>query len=176
MKTFGGRAYFIDRDNINTDEIIPAKYLTLIDKEPLKPHLLEDLKLGNIDPKSIRWDEYGTVISRANFGSGSSREAAVWAFEINGVHLILASNFARIFRENAFNSGLLAITLGEAKIDEIFQKYGNSVDVNVKVDIDSMTLELADSEKSDSYQFQLNSLEKDLVTSGGWVALASEKY
>ena len=105
MNTFGGRAYFIDRDNINTDEIIPAKYLTLIDKEPLKPHLLEDLKLGNIDPKKIRWHEYGAVISRANFGSGSSREAAVWAFEVNGVHLIIASNFARIFRENAFNSG-----------------------------------------------------------------------
>ena len=50
MKTFGGQVLFLDRSDINTDEIIPAKYLTEVEKEALKPHLLEDLKLDGFDP------------------------------------------------------------------------------------------------------------------------------
>lgn len=176
MKEFGGKVYFIDRDNINTDEIIPAKYLTLIEKEPLKSHLMEDIKMEGVDPKKISWEEFGVVISRANFGCGSSREAAVWAFEVNGINTIIASNFARIFRENAFNSGLLAISLDELKIEEIFGKYMNSNMVSLEIDIEKLSLKFSDDEKTDTFSFQLNSLEQDLVESGGWVALAQKKY
>ena len=66
MKKFGGKIIFLNRDNINTDEIIPAKYLTEIDKEPLKAHLLEDLKIDELDPSRVKWDEYGAVISKSN--------------------------------------------------------------------------------------------------------------
>jgi len=89
MKTFNGEVLFLDRDDINTDEIIPAKYLTEDTKEALKPHLLEDLKLKGFDPlRDINGK--GAVLTRANFGCGSSREHAPWAFEVNGINIVIA--------------------------------------------------------------------------------------
>jgi len=84
MKNFSGKMLFLDRSDINTDEIIPAKYLTEISKEALKPHLLEDLQLnGFAQAKDIKGKS--VIITRANFGCGSSREHAPWALEVNGI-------------------------------------------------------------------------------------------
>ena len=97
MKNFSGKVLFLDRSDINTDEIIPAKYLTELTKEALKPYCLEDLNLAGFDPKK---DVEGksVIITRANFGCGSSREHAPWVLECNGINLVVAINFARIFR------------------------------------------------------------------------------
>ena len=72
MKQFGGPSAFINRNDINTDEIIPAKYLTEISKRALKPHLLEDLQLegANFDPHSEEIDQAKVLITRSNFGCG----------------------------------------------------------------------------------------------------------
>ena len=87
MKEFGGKPLFLDRSDINTDEIIPAKYLTEITKTALKPHLQEDLLLDGkpFDSHSAEMKTAKVVITRANFGCGSSREHAVWAFEVNDI-------------------------------------------------------------------------------------------
>ena len=75
MKNFNGQVLFLDRADINTDEIIPARYLTEITKEALKPYLLEDLKFEGFDPeKDISGKSI--IITRSNFGCGSSREHA----------------------------------------------------------------------------------------------------
>src|SRR5512146_3197299 len=100
MKQFGGPVLFLDRSDINTDEIIPAKYLTEITKEDLKPYLLEDLKLPDFAPKSAKTHSARVVVSRANFGCGSSREHAPWVFEVNQITTVIAESFARIFRQN----------------------------------------------------------------------------
>ncbi|MHA1819808.1 MAG: 3-isopropylmalate dehydratase small subunit [Promethearchaeota archaeon] len=182
MKKFGGKVFFINRDNVNTDEIIPAKYLTEIEKEPLKPHLLEDLKIDEFDPTQIKWDEYSVVISRENFGSGSSREMAVWAFEVNNINTIIAANFARIFRENAFNDGMLAIELGTEKINEIFDQFGgyfskgDPIEANIDIDKGLITLKSEKHNIEKVYEFKLDKLEKDLILAGGWVKLAAQKY
>ena len=96
MKNFSGRALFLDRNDINTDEIIPAKYLTENSKEALKPHILEDLHLEQFD---ARKDIAGKniIVARGNFGCGSSREHAVWVFEVNDINVVIAESFARIF-------------------------------------------------------------------------------
>ncbi len=86
MKTFGGPLLFLDRSDINTDEIIPARYLTEITKQDLKPFILEDLKLPGFDPKSEKTGAARVIVSRANFGCGSSREHAPWVFEVNGIY------------------------------------------------------------------------------------------
>ena len=116
MKQFGGQVLFLDRSDINTDEIIPAKYLTEISKQALKPYLLEDLKLDGFDSKA---DVPGkkVIITRENFGCGSSREHAPWALEVNGINVVVAPNFARIFRQNMYNCGMLAIELSERDVD-----------------------------------------------------------
>ena len=175
-KTYGGKVFFIDRDNINTDEIIPAKYLTYIDKEPLKPHLLEDLKVEGITPSEVNWEDYGVIVSRANFGSGSSREMAPWAFEINGINVILASNFARIFRENSFNVGMLAIELGPDMIEDIFKEFSLKENVNATISLTEKKIIFSAGDESAEFYFNLNKIQEDLIEAGGWVALAEQKY
>ena len=102
MKNFNGKALFLDRSDINTDEIIPAKYLSEISKQALKPYLLEDLKLSGFDSNQDI-DGKRVIITRENFGCGSSREHAPWALEVNNIHMVIGESFARIFRQNMFN-------------------------------------------------------------------------
>src|SRR5512136_1403358 len=120
MKSFGGPVLFLDRSDINTDEIIPAKYLTEITKQDLKPYILEDLKLPGFDPKGPRTRAARVIVSRENFGCGSSREHAPWVFEVNGITAVIARSFARIFRQNVFNCGMAAIELPGEDLDRIF--------------------------------------------------------
>jgi len=178
MKIFGGPAIFLDRDDINTDEIIPAKYLTEISKTALKPHLLEDLLIGGtpFDHQSKKMTEAQVVVSRANFGCGSSREHAVWAFEVNGINVVLAESFARIFRQNMFNCGILALELGKDQLDELFGMEG---DVTLAVDLEKCELtaisKMAKQEPL-SLQFELNKFDQKLVSAGGWLAYADSNY
>lgn len=175
---FGGRVLFLNRSNINTDEIIPAKYLVYIDKEPLIPHLLEDLKLEEFNPATNDWSQFQAVVSRKNFGSGSSRENAVWVFDLNGIRTLIASNFARIFRENAFNNGILAIELGEEQTDVIFTRFAGNPKVNVQVDLEGSELIFTADKIPNELRinFSINPFERDLILAGGWVNLADQKY
>jgi 3-isopropylmalate/(R)-2-methylmalate dehydratase small subunit len=172
MKDFSGQVLFLDRDDINTDEIIPAKYLTENSKEALKPHILEDLHLEGFD---ARTDIAGKniIVTRSNFGCGSSREHAVWVFEVNGINVVIAESFARIFRQNMFNCGMLAIVLPMEKIDAIF-RLGANVAVRVNLQKD----EIVAKNKGDELviPFNLNPFDRDLVMAGGWLAFADKKY
>lgn len=175
--TFGGKALLLDRDDINTDEIIPAKYLTEISKEALAPHLLEDLLLdGSSLPNLSQEIEMAkTVITRKNFGCGSSREHAVWAFEVNGIALIIAESFARIFRQNMFNCGILAIELKEDEINSIFNLSG-AISVEVDLAAQSLLITTDKDEPAKTFSFELGSFDKDLILAGGWLAYADKRY
>lgn len=175
MKEFGGTAIFLDRNDINTDEIIPAKYLTEISKTALKPHLLEDLLLEGqaFDPLGKELQEAKVVVSRENFGCGSSREHAVWAFEVNDINIIIAQSFARIFRQNMFNCGILAIELPEKDINELFSMQGA---ISFKVDMVKQQLLACSPDQEECFSFEINSFDKDLVTAGGWLAYADAQY
>jgi 3-isopropylmalate/(R)-2-methylmalate dehydratase small subunit len=172
MKKFGGRALFLDRNDINTDEIIPAKYLTENSKTDLKPFILEDLKLDGFSPESTAVKEASVIISRANFGCGSSREHAVWVFEVNDINVVIAESFARIFRQNMFNCGLLAIELSPEAIDELFQ-LGDNVEIEIDLQQGLLT---ATGNRTVTRSFTLNSFDRDLVAAGGWLAYANAKY
>lgn len=176
MKQFGGNAYFIDRSDINTDEIIPAKYLTEISKMALKPHLLEDLHLegDSFDPQSEAMQAANVLVTRANFGCGSSREHAVWALEVNDINLVIGESFARIFRQNMFNCGIMAIELPSETIEEIFSLQGK-VQISVDLDKDEITAANEAGEKVVA-PFQLNPFDKKLVGAGGWLSFADQNY
>ncbi len=178
MKNFGGPAIFLDRDDINTDEIIPAKYLTEITKSALKHHLLEDLLVNGkaFDNKSPQMLEAKVVVTRANFGCGSSREHAVWAFEVNDINVIIADSFARIFRQNMFNCGILAIELSQEELDRLFTLTGS---VHITVDLDQEKLHARSSgedQQEIQCSFSLNEFDRDLVSAGGWLAYADKSY
>jgi len=175
MKSFGGPALFLDRSDINTDEIIPAKYLTEITKEDLKHYLLEDLKLPGFDPKSEKTRSAGVVVSRANFGCGSSREHAPWVFEVNGMYAVIAESFARIFRQNMFNCGMAAIELSREQIDRLFS-YSDAQDAAIEVDVEKQSITVSGGGRSESMGFEISPFDKALVLAGGWVDYADGKY
>ncbi|OKY76918.1 MAG: 3-isopropylmalate dehydratase [Desulfobulbaceae bacterium DB1] len=171
MKTFGGPALFLDRSDINTDEIIPAKYLTENSKSALKPYILEDLKLEGFDP-AADVKNAGVVVTRSNFGCGSSREHAVWVFEVNDINVVIGESFARIFRQNMFNCGMLAIELKKEDIDTLFSL---GKDVMISIDLEKETI-TAKGSREFTCGFSLNSFDRDLVMAGGWLAYADKKY
>ncbi len=174
MKTFGGKVLFLDRSDINTDEIIPAKYLTEISKEALRPHMLEDLKLDGFSSQDPAVFLSRVVVTRANFGCGSSREHAPWVFEVNDINVVIASGFARIFRQNMFNCGMLAIELPEAQIEELFAHKG--ADASIAIDFEKDTLTVTSSKGAKAFPYQLAEFDKALVKAGGWVEFADSKY
>lgn len=174
MKTFSGKVLFLDRDDINTDEIIPAKYLTEITKDALRPYLLEDLKLESFDPsKDIKGKSI--IISRANFGCGSSREHAPWALEVNGINLVIAESFARIFRQNMYNCGMMAVELTAEQIDRLFKKFGTK-ETSIEVDLKSETFNIVSEDEKESIAFSISGFDRDLLEAGGWLGFAESRY
>ncbi len=174
MKTFGGNVLFLDRNDINTDEIIPAKYLTEITKDALGPHLLEDLCLeGFVPGKSTR--DRQIIITRANFGCGSSREHAPWALEANGINVVIASSFARIFRQNMFNCGMLAIELPEARIAALFEAFA-AHPTRLTMDLEGGAFTLEAAGRLERSPFAIAPFDRALVEAGGWVEYADQHY
>jgi 3-isopropylmalate/(R)-2-methylmalate dehydratase small subunit len=175
MKEFGGPVLYLDRGDINTDEIIPAKYLTEITKEDLKPYLLEDLKLPGFDPNSVTTRASRVIVSRANFGCGSSREHAPWVFEVNDITAVIAESFARIFRQNMFNCGMLAIELPKVKIDAIYA-FSAYPDTAIDFDLERQTVIVKGGGKEASFDFDVAPFDKALVLAGGWVDFVDSRY
>jgi len=172
MKSFGGKVLFLDRSDINTDEIIPARYLTEISKEALQPHMLEDLK--GFNPQAQESLGVRVVVARANFGCGSSREHAPWVFEVNDINVVIASGFARIFRQNMFNCGMLAIELPEDAISRLFLHNDGTAEITLDFRNDTMTISSGSGRETVPYQ--IAKFDKALVEAGGWVDFADAKY
>ncbi|MDR2864755.1 MAG: 3-isopropylmalate dehydratase small subunit [Spirochaetaceae bacterium] len=173
MKEFGGKVLFLDRSDINTDEIIPAKYLNENSREALGPFLLEDLKLPGFDPKDITGKS--ALLTRANFGCGSSREHAPWALEMNGLNIVVAESFARIFRQNMYNCGMLAIELPAPRINELFRDFAQ-LNTDLYVDFKKLLLVFSANGKEKKAPFLLSDFESKLIEAGGWVNYAESRY
>lgn len=174
MKIFNGKALFLDRSDINTDEIIAAKYLSEISKEALGPHLFEDLHLAGFD---LKRDLSGksVIISRTNFGCGSSREHAPWALEANGINLVIAESFARIFKQNMFNCGMLAVELPPAIVDHLFQCCADQ-QTTVTTHLKKQTFIIEAGGKKEEIKFRLADFDRALVEAGGWLQYADRRY
>lgn len=174
MKNFNGRVLFLDRSDINTDEIIPAKYLTENTKEELKPFLMEDLKLDRFDHvRDIKNAE--VIVTRNNFGCGSSREHAPWALEVNGINLVIAADFARIFRQNMYNCGMMAVELPAETIDMLFRKFSGR-ETSIKTDFENGRFIFTSGEISETVSFSISGFDRELVLAGGWVDFADSRY
>jgi len=103
-------AHVYKRDHINTDEIIPARYLNTDDRAELASHCLEDLDEDFVN----KVKEGDVIVAGEDFGCGSSREHAVWAIRGAGVQTVIAKSFARIFYRNAINNGFYLIESSDA--------------------------------------------------------------
>ena len=174
MKNFNGKVLFLDRSDINTDEIIPAKYLTEITKEALKPYLLEDLKTDDFSPEK---DLIGVnvIITKSNFGCGSSREHAPWAFEVNDINIVIAENFARIFKQNMFNCGMMAVELSSEDINSLFDMFKGK-DAILETDFENSTFLIHSGNTKKEIVFQISEFDRSLVKADGWVGYADKNY
>ena len=163
----------IDRDNIDTDQIIPTEYLKSIKKFGFEDYLfdgwryLDDGKLGvtkdqrqinekfvlNISP----YDKATILLTRDNFGCGSSREHAVWALRDFGIKAVIASSFGDIFYNNCFKNGVLPIQLSKEQIEDLFKLSQDTIK-EISVSLDAKKLSIGDIE----YKFSVedNLLER----------------
>ncbi len=174
MKNFGGPVLFLDRADINTDEIIPARYLTEVSKTALAPHLLEDLALDGFDPAADIAGK-GALVTRANFGCGSSREHAAWALEVNDINLLVAESFSRIFRQNMFNCGMLAVQRAPGGIADLLAQFAGQK-TTVAVDWNRSLLIFTAGDMRRETAFDLSDFDRDLIEAGGWVEYADSRY
>ena len=140
----------------------------------MKPYLLEDLKLDGFNPKQDINDR-AVIITRENFGCGSSREHAPWALEVNGINSVFAVNYARIFRQNMYNCGMIAAELPKDVIDGLFVKFAGKETV-ATIDTKTSTLELKSGNITEKLNFNLTGFDRELVEAGGWVDYADKKY
>ena len=122
------KAHAYKRDHINTDEIIPARYLNTDDKAELASHCLEDLDKDFVN----KVNQGDVIVAGEDFGCGSSREHAVWAIRGVGVSTVIAKSFARIFYRNAINNGFYLIESSDApdKIND-----GDELEIDFKAGV-----------------------------------------
>jgi len=150
---------YIDRDNIDTDQIIPTEYLKSIKKYGFEDYLFDgwryedDGKLGmskkdrilnkNFILNKEPFNESKILLARDNFGCGSSREHAVWALRDFGIKAVIASSFGDIFYNNCFKNGVLPIILQKDEIQLLFDKSSNKV-INLSIDLIKKEVQIND--------------------------------
>jgi 3-isopropylmalate/(R)-2-methylmalate dehydratase small subunit len=147
FKNFTCRVVPLDKANVDTDQIIPKQFLKAIVRSGLGKGLFFDWRLrpdGSDNPDFVlnepRYKGASIMVARANFGSGSSREHAVWALDDFGFRAVIAPSFADIFRNNSMKNGFLPVILTAAEVDHIFAVEGEHPGYSLTVDLDQQTV------------------------------------
>ena len=157
-------------ENIDTDQIIPARFLKAVTRDGFGDNLFRDWRYDNNDHlienfnlNSINNDSKILLAGR-NFGCGSSREHAAWAIYDYGFRVVVSSFFADIFRNNALNNGLLVIQLSQNKIDQIFDKVSNDINTVFSVDLNDQKFYSSDGTIDE--EFEINEYNKTCLING----------
>lgn len=147
FKSHTGLVGPVDRVNVDTDAIIPKQFLKRIERSGFGQYLFFEWRFtegGEIIPtfdlNKPRYQGASVLISRANFGCGSSREHAPWAIQDYGFRVILAPSFADIFYNNCFKNGILPIRLTEEQIEELFQRTAKTEGYKLTVDLENKVI------------------------------------
>ncbi len=137
----------MDRVNVDTDQIIPKQFLKRVERSGFGEFLFFDWRFhddGSDNPEfelnhpSV--EGASVLLSRANFGSGSSREHAPWALEDYGFRVLVAPSFADIFYNNCFKNGILPIVLADEVIDELFERAAKHESYRLSADLEACVL------------------------------------
>jgi 3-isopropylmalate/(R)-2-methylmalate dehydratase small subunit len=148
--TFSSKVVPLPAENVDTDQIVPARYLKVTDKAGLADALFRDWRFdeaGALREPRFVLDQPGMagraiLLAGHNFGSGSSREHAPWALTAWGIRAILSTGFADIFRSNALKNGLLPIVVDPDRHRGLFELVGRDPDVELTVDLESQLVHL----------------------------------
>jgi len=142
LSKVSGKVAALDRMNVDTDQIIPKQFLKRIERTGFGEFLFFDWKYNddgtlneNFELNLPRYADACILLTRENFGSGSSREHAPWAIREAGFRVILAPSFADIFYNNCFKNSILPIVLSKEKTDELFQLVWENEGYSLEVDL-----------------------------------------
>ena len=145
-------------ENIDTDQIIPARFLKATTREGFGENLFRDWRYDKEGkPKAdfvMNSPIYGgeILVAGKNFGCGSSREHAAWAIDGAGFRAVVSSFFADIFRNNALNNGLLPVTVSEQMLEAIFAAVNANPKAELKIDLPAQTIEIVGTEHKESFE------------------------
>jgi len=174
-----GLAVPLDRANVDTDAIIPKQFLKSITRAGFGPNLFDEWRYmdsgapgmdhsrRSLNPNFVlnepRYQGATILLTRKNFGCGSSREHAPWALQQYGFKVIIAPSFADIFFNNCYKNGLLPVVLGEAEVDHLFNITQASVGAKLHIDLARQTVAVPGGE---TYQFAVEDFRKQSLLNG----------
>ena len=169
----------LDRANVDTDAIIPKQFLKSIKRTGFGPNLFDawryldrgepgrDNSSRPLNPDFVlnqpRYQGAEILVTRENFGCGSSREHAPWALMDYGFRVVIASSFADIFFNNCFKNGLLPIVLGASEVDHLFAEAALTAGYRLTVDLDAQTVVTP---SGTAYRFEIDAFRKYCLLNG----------
>ena len=164
--TLRSTAIPLNIENVDTDQIIPARFLKATDKKGFGDNVFRDWRYkkdGSVNTSFVlnNSDYKGSIlVAGNNFGCGSSREHAAWAIEDYGIKAIISTQFADIFKGNALNNNIIPIELKPNEIDEVkkFQKDNDGAEIIVNVE--SQTCKISDEQE---FKFEIDTMKKTYI-------------
>jgi 3-isopropylmalate/(R)-2-methylmalate dehydratase small subunit len=167
--TISGSFVPLNMENVDTDQIIPARFLKATTRDGFGKNLFRDWRYENDDetkPKAdfvLNQPQYkGEILVAAkNFGCGSSREHAAWSIQDYGFNVVVSSFFADIFKNNALNNGVLPVTVSEPFLQTIFS-LGNEATLTVNLEKQTITIDAT----GESESFEINAYKKTCMING----------
>ena len=185
FETLSGKVVPLDIINVDTDQIIPKQFLKKIDRAGFGIHLFHDWRYlddagTKINPKFVlnyeRYRDSKILLTRKNFGCGSSREHAPWALQDYGFRCVIASSFADIFYNNCRKNGILAVVLEDGEIQVLFEEVEANEGCLLKVDLPNQNVSTPLGNK---FSFEIDSFAKNCLLKGlddiGWTIQFEDK-
>lgn len=154
-------------DDVDTDQIIPARFLKESSRSSYSECLFADWREKNNKPIKGFWlnREFSgeIMVTQANFGCGSSREHAAWALKDYGISVIIAESFADIFRNNALNNSIVPIVLSKSLIDQTLEKIMADSDFKIEMNLENQTVIIPE---LGSVKFEIDPFKKECILKG----------
>lgn len=159
-------------ENVDTDQIIPARFLKATTREGFGKNLFRDWRYEHDDENKPKKDFVlnnplfkGEILAaEKNFGCGSSREHAAWALADYGFRVVVSSFFADIFRNNALNNFILPVTVSESFLGQVFDEVQRNPKTEIEVDLPKQTIKILSTGASE--QFEINLYKKECLING----------
>ncbi|MFZ0491231.1 MAG: 3-isopropylmalate dehydratase small subunit [Salegentibacter sp.] len=170
FKTLIDTAVPLDSENVDTDQIIPARFLKATDKAGFGENLFRDWRYDKDDNPNpdfvLNQDQYkgSILVAGNNFGCGSSREHAAWAIKAYGFKVVVSSYFADIFKGNSLNNGVLPVQVSTDFLDQLFQEITKDASVEIKVDLENQQISVPSAEISE--HFDIDPYKKTCLING----------
>ncbi len=170
FKTIVSSAVPLPIENVDTDQIIPARFLKATSRDGFGENLFRDWRYDKNNQKIASFvlnnsDFKGNIlVAGKNFGSGSSREHAAWAIVDYGFRVVVSSFFADIFKNNALNNGVLPVQVSEDFLKKVLDTIQNDPSHELKVDLENQTITLMAT--GDSEKFEINPYKKECLLNG----------